>query len=353
MKSKKTILVAPLFWGLGHATRCIPIIDALLARNYRVIIGSDGEALALLQKEFPSLTFVTLPSYEISYAKHKKNFKTHLIKQGPHIRRTIKSELKQVVQLKTKYNLDGIISDNRYGVRHPDIPSVVMTHQLKVLSGNTTWLSALIQKKMLQKFDAIWVPDFKKSPNLSGSLGHLEHADETYKNLVYLGPLSRLNKLEVKKKYDILVVLSGPEPQRGILEQKLITLLENNSKKILFVRGVVSDISKTSTLGGMTVVDFLTTQEVELAINQSEIVICRSGYTSIMDLAALQKKAFLIPTPGQFEQEYLAKRFNEKGMLPYANQAVFKLSDLNRISVFSGLPKTELKTDFDVLFGLF
>jgi len=350
VKTKKTILIAPLCWGLGHATRCIPIINALLARDFEVIVASDGEALALLKKEFTQLTFEILPSYGISYSEDRKKFKSHLVKQGPQIMRAIKEEQKITAQLVTKYMLNGIISDNRYGVRHPDVPSVVITHQLRVLSGSTTWLSAIMQKKMLQKFNAIWVPDFKDKPNLSGALGHV---NSTSKNVNYLGPISRFKNIEAESKYDLLVLLSGPEPQREILEQKLFKLLENSTKRILFVRGVVGQINNENQIGAITLIDFMTSAQLELAINQSKIIICRSGYTSLMDLAALQKKAFLIPTPGQYEQEYLAEYLQEKKMLPFAKQEEFTLEALDKIELYKGLPKIESEPDYENLFRLF
>ena len=79
----KRILVAPLNWGLGHATRCIPIIRALKAHNFEPVIASDGAALQLLKKEFPDLEHVELPSYNITYPKNGKRFKSKLISETP------------------------------------------------------------------------------------------------------------------------------------------------------------------------------------------------------------------------------------------------------------------------------
>ena len=350
MQNKKTILVAPLNWGLGHATRCIPIINALLSYNYNVIIGSDGAALELLKKEFPKLTTIKLPSYNISYSKHERHFKAHIIKRSPQILKAIFKEHKLVGKLIEQHNIIGIVSDNRYGVRRKRIPSVIITHQVRVLSGSTTRLSAGLHKKLLKKFDAVWVPDFEHEPNLSGIMGHV---NKPSKHLIFIGPLSRFKKQVLDLKYDLLVLLSGPEPQRSILEGKLRTLLVSSSKKILLVRGVVEHTTTSIQLQNMTLVNFLTTSELEKAIQQSEQIVCRSGYTSIMDLAVLQKKAFLIPTPGQYEQEYLAEHLQKNHVLPFAKQENFKFKDLERIDQFKGLPAVDAQPDYAALFSLF
>ena len=144
MANNKTILVAPLNWGLGHATRCIPIIRALLQQSFKVVIASDGTALELLRKEFPSLPFVELPSYDISYPKNGKYFKWNLLLKTPHIWKTMRSEEKLIAKLVSKEKITGIMSDNRFGVHHQSIPSVYITHQLNILSGGTTALTSKI-----------------------------------------------------------------------------------------------------------------------------------------------------------------------------------------------------------------
>ncbi|MEP2936202.1 MAG: glycosyltransferase [Gilvibacter sp.] len=350
MKDKKTILVAPLNWGLGHATRCIPIINALIERGFNVLIASDGAALELLKQEFPEIPTVALPSYNISYSKHKRHFKAHLIKRSPQILKAIFKEHKLVGKLIEQYNIAGIISDNRYGVRRKVIPSVIMTHQVRVLSGKTTRLSASLHKKLLKKFDAVWIPDFEQGPGLSGIMGHL---NPPLKHSKYIGPLSRFKNATLPKQYDLLILLSGPEPGRSILEGSLRTLLVDSSKKILLVQGVVQKTVNKTQLQNMTLVNYLTSRETEKALLESEQIICRSGYTSLMDLAVLQKKAFLIPTPGQYEQEYLAELLQNNRMLPFAKQEDFKLEDLDRLEQFNGLPVVNSIPDFDALFSLF
>jgi len=347
---KKRILVAPLNWGLGHATRCIPIIKALITHNFEPVIASDGVALELLKKEFPSLKAIELPSYNITYSKKANSFKLKLIKDSPHLLKTIKREKKCIEKLIETEQLSGIISDNRFGVRHKAIPSVFITHQLRVLSGSTTWLSSKFHQKIISKFNECWVPDHGGAINLSGELGHLQNFASTVK---YLGPLSRFTKLEVELSYDLLVLLSGPEPQRTYLQEKLLEELKKYKGTVCFVKGKIEAQQQNEVVGHMTIYNFMTSNELEMAINKSALVLSRSGYTTIMDLAKLEKKAFFIPTPGQFEQEYLAKKLNDEGVAPCCTQDEFCLKKLSNIENYSGFKSQEFEVDYKSLFGLF
>lgn len=349
-QTKKRILVAPLNWGLGHATRCIPLINALLANNFEPIIASDGNALNLLQKEFTELKTVELPSYNISYAKKGQFFKLKMLQNSPKLIKAIKAEKKATKTIIKEFQIDGILSDNRLGVYNKQIPSVFMTHQLKVLSGNTTWLSTKMHQKIIKCFDECWIPDTIGEDNLSGELGH---ADVLGIPLKYIGPLSRFNEIDSPLKYDLMVLLSGPEPQRTLLQNLLLKELETYTGKVLFVKGVVDGEPKASTNGNVTSYNFMTSSDLEKAINESKVVLSRSGYTTVMDLAKLRKKAFFIPTPGQFEQEYIAKRLTNLGQVPSCKQQEFKVEMLNTIDNFSGLKLTEYTTNYKKLFNLF
>ena len=346
----KNILVAPLNWGLGHATRCIPIIKGLLSESYRPILASDGEALLLLRKEFPTLKCIELPSYNITYSKKGSNFKKKLLKDSPHLLRTIRKEKEVVKEIVDSENIVGIISDNRFGVRHKKIPSVFITHQLKVLSGKTTWLSTKLHQKIISKFDACWVPDHEDEHNLSGDLSHGEFNHIPVK---YIGPLSRLNKRETEIVYDLMVLLSGPEPQRTYLEQKLFDALNSYTGKVLFVRGKFGDQQIKETNKNISVYNYMTSFQLEEAINRSALVLSRSGYTTIMDLAKLEKQAFFIPTPGQYEQEYLAQLLDSKKIVPYCRQEDFELEMLNDTNGFSGFVNYNNTMNLKRLFRLF
>lgn len=347
---KKRILVAPLNWGLGHATRCIPIINELIRQDFEPIIASDGAALKLLQKEFPDLEHHILPEYNISYSKKEAFFKWKLLLQTPKIIAVIKREKEVTRELVRSQNISGIISDNRWGVRHKKIPSVFITHQLKVLSGSSTFFSSQLQQKLISKFTECWVPDFEDTPNLSGEMGHLDKVSFPVK---YIGPLSRFSKLQLPIKYKYAIVLSGPEPQRGILEKLLLKEFKNHSSPILFIRGVLEKESKTETIGNIRIYNYLLGKELEEALNGSEHIICRSGYTSIMDIAKLEKKAFLIPTPGQPEQEYLAKKLSENALFASCDQNKFSLEKLEDLKNTTGLRFDFLTTSFSSVFALF
>ena len=225
--TNKTILITPLNWGLGHATRCIPIIKALLENNYIPIIASDGIALELLRKEFPYIKTLKLPSYQIEYAKNGKNFKWKLLRNFPKMMKAVLNEKKMVKKWINKYDIGGIISDNRLGVFSKKVPSVFITHQLNVMTGNTTWITSKLHQHIIKKYKECWVPDVEETPNLTGKLGHLETTDLKLK---YIGPLSRMQKKENAKVYDLMIILSGPEPQRGLLEEKLRKEFNNNMK---------------------------------------------------------------------------------------------------------------------------
>lgn len=339
---KKNILVAPLNWGLGHATRCIPIIRELEKNGYTPILASDGIALQLLQKEFPHLQSLQLPSYKIEYSKNGDDFKWKLIKNSPKMIEAIFAEKKIVKKWLAEYTLCGIISDNRLGVYSKKIPSVIITHQLNVLSGKTTWISSKLHQHFIKKFTECWVPDCEKFSNLTGKLGHLKKTTLTLK---YIGPLSRLEKKELPIQYNLMVILSGPEPQRTFLEDKLKNEISHFTGKVLFVKGILDEQQQIEIIENVTYYNFMTSTEIEKAMNESEIVLSRSGYTTIMDLAKLEKKAFFIPTPGQFEQEYLAKRMKRNGLAPYAKQDVFKLENLAEVKVYKGL--SPLKSDIN------
>jgi uncharacterized protein (TIGR00661 family) len=350
MNSKKRILVAPLNWGLGHATRCIPIVHALIEHNFEPILASDGGPLKLLKKEFPKLIHLELPSYNIEYPTSGQSLKLKFLKNIPRLLNAIKAEKEAVQNIIETYHIDGMISDNRFGVYNKSVPSVYITHQLRVFSGSTTWLSTKLHHYIIKKFDVCWIPDAEGKPNFSGRLGHIKQAPIPLK---YIGTISRLKKAELPIIYDLMVLLSGPEPQRALLEQKLILELKAFNGKILFVKGIVEEQQIKTVKNQFTIYNFMQSQEIESAINQSELIIARSGYTTIMDLAILNKKAFFIPTPGQFEQEYLAQQLKEKQLAPYYKQNEFCIENLEESLNFKGLNYSKNNVDFQVLFSLF
>ncbi len=348
VKPKKTILVAALNWGLGHATRCVPIINALLSQGFDVILASDGEAGMLLSKEFPTLQMIKLPSYQISYPKNGRAYSWHFMKKLPHFNTTAKAEKKIIDNLVLTGQIDGIISDNRFGVFHSSIPSVYVTHQVRVLSGVFTLFSTWFHRRIIKKYNQCWVPDIESENNLSGKLS----ASNKLK-LYYTGILSRMKQHKSKKKYDVLVLLSGPEPQRTMLEKRVLSECKNTTYKILLIQGKISDSPKKKTIHGIEVINFLTSAQLELEINSSEVIVSRSGYSTLMDMAILQKKVFFIPTPGQYEQQYLAKRMEELHIAPFCCQDDFSMKELERLKNYSGFNVYKRKDNLVELIGFF
>lgn len=343
--TKNKIIIAPLNWGLGHATRCISIINALLLENFTPIIASDGNALVFLQQEFPNLQSLKLPSYHIKYGK---NLKWNLLLQTPTILKAIQQEKKIIANfLLENKDVVGIISDNRFGTRNKNIPSIYITHQVNVLSGFTTFFTSYIHQKIINKFQECWIPDNKNS-DFSGKLSTTKNIN----NKKYIGVLSRFKKEALPHTIDVLIVISGVEPNRTYLEEKLISIFKNSTKKIVFVLGKLDSVQKKWTHNNCMFYNFVLSKELQKLINSAKIVVCRSGYSSIMDLAFLGKKAFFIPTENQPEQEYLANYLEEKRIAPFSKLSDFTAENLKEINNYYGL-QTKQKS-FDVtLFRLF
>ena len=343
--TNKKIIIASLNWGLGHASRCVPIINALLENNFTPIIASDGAALEFLRQEFPNLEHLILPTYAISY---DRNVKLGLLFKIPHVLKAVRNE-KRVIQHFIEANKDvvGIISDNRFGARSTLVPSVYMTHQVNVLSGKTTFITSYFHQKIIKKFEECWIPDNENS-QLSGKLSITKRNIKTK----FIGVLSRFRKEVLKEEIDVLVILSGPEPNRTFLEKKLIFEFKNTKKNIVFVLGKVQSETKKWTSENILFYNYLLSHELQKTINSSKIIVCRSGYSSIMDLAVLKKKVFLIPTETQHEQEYLADFLEANRFAPFSKTVDFSKEKLSKIKNYKGLcvDKNRLNAQ---LFGIF
>jgi uncharacterized protein (TIGR00661 family) len=325
-----TVLVAPLNWGLGHATRCIPLIKELQAQNCRVIIAGEGQVTALLQQEFPNLDFLLLRGVTIKYTSGPRGFFFKMILQLPAVLWAVYQEHKRVNQFIKQYKPDVVISDNRPGIYNKNCYTIYLTHQLQIKTGAGKWMDRAARSLhyfFINRFNECWVPDFENShQNLAGELAHptqLPHVPVTY-----LGPLSRFEQLQdTGKEYDYLILLSGPEPQRTILENKLLNQLSKVDGKILMVRGLPGKKQQLASTNQLTIVNHMPSALLNRAIHSASIIIARSGYTTVMDLFKLQKKAILIPTPGQPEQEYLAKQLKKETLFYTCLQEDFDLKE--------------------------
>lgn len=324
----KNVLITPLDWGLGHATRCIPIINELLRRNCNVTIGGSGESLALLKEEFPQLKVIQLPAYRPVYPISGAMVWS-MFTQLPKFLSTIKQEHQLIEETVKGSHIDIVISDNRYGCWSSAVPSVFITHQLNILLPKRfRWLARYVEKfnhSLVKKFKVCWIPDYPDGRRLAGklpSLGKNEHS----LNVKYIGVLSRFSKAPVNEVlYDVLCILSGPEPQRSAFERIAVSELARSGLRYYIVRGIVGgNVEAPTTFQG---VNFLKGADLLKAISQSECILSRSGYSTIMDMSTLGKKVIFVPTPGQTEQEYLAARLSAKGIAYSAAQDDFDLQE--------------------------
>lgn len=308
--AKKRILVAPLDWGLGHATRSIPVIKTLLSRDVEVVLGSNGRPLALLKKEFPELESIELPPYDVRYPTD--NIYWNVATQFPRIAKAVAFENRIVSDLVKKKSLDAIISDHRLGCFNTKIPSVIIAHQLHLKIEHATIRQPIrqIHYGFFKQFNECWVPDWEDmARSLAGTLDHPPLQQPVTR---YIGPLSRLKTQTAPLRYDVFILLSGPEPQRSRLEKILLDQVGQLPGNVLLVQGKTDIEKHVQTSGNLTIIPYLTSSELEKALAESELVVCRSGYSTLMDLAACGKKGLLIPTPGQTEQEYLSNYLWEK-----------------------------------------
>ena len=313
------ILITPLNWGLGHATRCIPLVRKYLELGDEVVLGGDGESLLLLQRHFPQLRVIHLPSLELRYTNNDQQRGFYLRAIPALLRFTIADHYYLRQQLAIEH-FDLIISDNRFGLFTRQTRCVYITHQLYVRLPRRLRifqpLARAVHACVFKRYHEVWVPDYaNREESLAGELCHGGRFDT---NVKYIGPLSRFSssagapkELRRNSEYKVVAILSGLEPQRSIFERAILERYANSSEKVLLVRGKVAEAQTMISRNNITIVASLSDQALLDAMEQATTIIARSGYSTIMDLAVLGllHKAELYPTPGQSEQEYLASRF--------------------------------------------
>lgn len=344
-QNNNIILFSALDWGLGHTTRSIPILSYYQRLGYNLLIACEPNtgSATILKSHFPQANYLALKGYNISYAKSRKTFAFKIFLQIPRILRSIYKEHKFVKNIVRKYPLKLIISDNRYGFYHKKVKSIFITHQLAIEIPQP-WLKRIVQRinyQHINHFAACWVPDIEKTPNIAGHLSHPSRLPKT--PVRYMGPLSRLSPIEYpvdpgvpdrkKYKYTFLFLLSGPEPQRSLLEQNIINAGFKLKAPAILVRGLPNsgEANLESILSPRQQADspsnpleiqaYADPAHLRQLIADAEFVVCRSGYSTVMDLVLLQKKAIYIPTPGQTEQEFLAEKLYAQHWAYYFNQS--------------------------------
>jgi predicted glycosyltransferase len=320
----KIIFIAPLDWGLGHATRCVPLIKKLSNHN-TIILGITPLTQLIFDNEFPQLKKIQIEPYGISYSKRLPILLVLMLNYW-RIKKVIKKEHTQLKHIVSEYHIDVVISDNRLGLYHSTVESVYITHQLTIQAGFFSKLATSIHQAYMKHYNVVWIPDYEnEEQSLAGKLSHTS----PIKNSTYIGPLSRLEKNTSKElSIDYLFLLSGPEPQRTNLENTLIEIGNKTTKKIALVRGTNQTL-KTNILNHITLYDLPDAETLSQLITHAETILCRSGYSTLMDLHHLQKtKLILIPTPSQTEQIYLAKYWQQKFDVRVITQSQLKHLEL-------------------------
>jgi UDP:flavonoid glycosyltransferase YjiC (YdhE family) len=342
-KGPVSVLLAPLDWGLGHATRCIPIIKELIRQGARVTIAASEGQKTLLFAEFPLIEYVEIPGYELSF-KRGLLLKWALIWQIPAILKRIKKENSWLKETVKRLGIHAVISDNRYGLYNKKLYCVFITHQLNIQSGwgskknvsrwslaVSRWINDKIREwnyEFIGKFSACWIPDLAGNNSLSGKLSHPVILPPI--PVKYIGVLSRLKKEEKRKvSNSILILISGPEPQRTEFENILFEQLVSSTMETVVIRGLPgTELRNPMVRKKLKIFNHLPSSELNELMNTSEFIIARSGYSTIMDLVTLKRNAILVPTPGQTEQEYLARYMNEKKWMLTVSQKNFNLENV-------------------------
>lgn len=334
MKKIPRILISPLDWGLGHATRCVPVIRELQKRRASIILGAGGRASNFLSGYFPEIQVINIPGPRVQYPT-SGSMACKMAVQAPAILSGIRREHLLLKKIIPDFKIDAVISDNRFGLWSKEAYSVYITHQLRIKSPKgwhfTDFALSEIHRQFIRNFDECWIPDYPGENNLSGELGHPSLIPSNYN---YIGPLSRFNlKMGNAEPAienagpDILCLVSGPEPQRSIFERIMLEELSKNpERQAVILRGLPGEGDDIPALPHVSIHSHMPDDEMTSLIKSAKLVICRPGYSTLMDLASLGKGAILVPTPGQTEQEYLAKYHSGNPSFITIRQSEFDLN---------------------------
>lgn len=351
------VLFSVCSWGLGHASRSLPLIKTIIEAGHRVTVLATGRSLSFLEKELgEKCRFIDLSDYSFSYPRGN-HFVAKFISRTPLFLKDIAREHHRVKKLVEKEKFERIISDNRFGIYHEEIPSFFLSHQLRFIAPRRIKFLERIAEKFVhsftEDFEKFLVPDFEFN-SLSGDLSHnLQYYRK--EEVEYIGIISDLKKREVEEDIDYFVSLSGPEPQRTILEEKVLSQIPQLSGKIVVALGKPEEESKAKK-GNVTIYGFLPRRMQEEIMNRSKLIITRPGYTTLMEIALLGKKALLIPTPGQTEQVYLANYHMHRGNFYAVSQEELDLArdteEAKKYRGFSFPQKKDGKEKFmEIVFG--
>ena len=330
MKTARNILICPLEWGLGHAARMIPLAVRLRDKNYNVIIGAGKEHQALFQNEIPGIMCIDFPGFKPEYSKYLPQYLSLLFKI-PLLIYHIISEHKRLKTIIRDHKIDIVLSDNRFGLWNRSIKTVYFTHQLRIPFPTAfrifEFIGIGIHKSIIKKYSYCFIPDLPGEMNLSG---RLSHGVKLPANALFIGILSRFTGVvslpsdsPVSSPHNT-IILSGPEPQRSLLRNKLTMIFKSRYPKTIILEGRPDKSPGGSESDNVVFYNHLSAAAMKELITSSETIISRSGYTTIMELISLNCSALLIPAPGQTEQEYLARYLYEKGWFSKVSQKDLK-----------------------------
>jgi len=319
MINEKKILICPLDWGLGHATRCVPIIYMLRDKGNKVFIAGAGRSLDFLKKEFSDLHFIDFPGYHINYPL-SGSMTRHMIMQLPKMVAGIRREHRQLKKIIKEYGIDLVISDNRFGCWSRQIFSVYITHQLMIKMPKSIsrleYFLHLLHVYFIRKYDRCWIPDLPDKINLSGDLSHKYPLP---RNTRFIGPLTRFSLINPQgnpissNKNGILAIISGPEPQRTLFQEKVLQQLQLESTGGTILAGMTEKQFIEKASPKIRILSHADTREIQNMMADARLIICRPGYSTLMDLQVTGNKAILVPTPGQTEQLYLSGWMEHQG----------------------------------------
>lgn len=316
-------------WGLGHATRSLPVLRRLLSENNNLTVISNGRSLEVLKKELgEQATYVDIPDYPMLLSENTRQFLAKSMVYWPVFIKRIEDGLAQLQKILDKKHYDCIISDARYDMYSKKIPSFFISHQMRIMNPLQIKMFEHAMERFnmffFKRYRGVMVPDYKEN-SLSGDLSHnLKRIDEDA--IHYVGVLSDFTRRPMKKDIDFLISISGPEPQRSILEEKLASQTEELKGNVVMTLGKAEKYSITKKKH-LTTYSFVTKELREELLNKSKLVVSRSGYSTLMDVAVVGTKALFIPTPGQIEQEYLSRYHNNLGTFHSVTQDTVDLKN--------------------------
>ena len=340
------VFASPLSWGLGHATRDIPIIEELLSRGHEVTVGSSGNALALLQKECPECNFLLFKDYPAPYSS-SRFFLPSFAASLPTLLLAIHQEKKRFDEILAENKFDLIISDNRMGVYSERIPSYFISHQLCYSLPRPLYpleiMTMPFNSLFHRHFMGVIVPDISPyggGKNLSGKLCR-SFMPATVRRTYYAGILASSKKIDVEADLDFLIIVSGPEPQRTLLEKIILQQVQSLPGEKVVLLGSPRQERHEKLDASTTVHSYVSNEDKALLMNRARFILSRSGYTTMMELAELDKKhALLTPTPGQTEQEYLSRYYAREGWFLSRSQYRLRLAeDVVEAAGYSGFPE--------------